>query len=447
MTLSIAGAYAVFGASERLAALVCAAWVAALVGLTLRYGRRALGPGAGTLAAVLTAGSAFCAAQAFEVRIHGFETVFGAAACWVAALGLAERDARRLFAAGVLAGGAWLCRETAAPIPAVLGLASLAAFRPWTPGGLSRARLVGLAASSAGFLAILAVELAAYALAKGDAFHRLRLSANHEAITAGADPSTVSGTAAEAVTASLQQPPLAVLLTTPNVTPFLLGAAGLSGLALVLVRAPLGAAERWAGTVIAAVAAATWVFSSYVLKLEEPLYAPMLPYACGVFGGWAVWRLSRRFGLALLLAPAWVLASAMMADLRDYDEWAEPRWLADALREERFAGPVATDWLTARRTDNLLTLTGDDLSGLRRPDAICEGMLVLAGTPVSWSGRGLRPAPDWTLLEEAAPRRRSPTRRLLRGVPVLGKGPLARFVGEAAPVRVFRAGPSAGPCG
>ena len=471
MTLSIAASHRLFGPSETAAAIACAAWVAGLVAVTFVMGRRVLGPGAGTMAAAFTAGSAFCAAQAMEVRIHGYETAFGAAALWIAAEGLSRGDARRLLAAGVLAGGAWLCRETAVVLPAALGVASLVRFGP------SPARWRGLLATSAGFLTVLGTELAAYWAVTGDPAFRLRLSANHEAITAGADPTglLIGGTSATdavssagaALASPLSQDPLGQLLSTPNVTPFLLGAVGLAVLALVFrprtrdvragqtaptsASAPASspAAARWAGWLFGGTAAASWLVSSYVLRLEEPLYAPMVPYAAGVLAGWAVWRLWSRFGVVLggVLTAGWLMASAAAADLRDFDEWGEARWLAKGWKAGRLTETVAADPITAGRVASLLHLEGRDTSWIRRPDGLCEGRLVVVGNPVGRSGGGLTPADDWRLVDTVDARHPSPARAVLRNVPVVGDlGPIAGIVAPNRPLQFFRAGPSAGPC-
>ena len=448
MTGPLAAVFAVTGGSERVAAWVCLMWVGVLVAVTLRGARTVLGAGPGTLAAVFTAGSAFCAAQAFEVRIHGVETAFAAAACWVGIAGLRDGRARHLFWAGVLAGGAWLCRETAAPIPAVLGLASLVAVRPWRAAGRTRAALLRLSASSAGFLAVLGAEFAGYAAATGDPFFRLMRSANHEAVTRGADPREVSGTAADAISTPLFQDPVTDLLTMPNVTPFALGAVLLAGLAAWSRRGRLFPGEAWAGAVFGGLAVVSWAFSSYVLRLEEVLYAPMLPYAAGVFAGWGVAVLARRWGRAVLLVvPAWLVASAGAADLRDYDEWSEPRWLAERLRTGDLAEPVVSDNVTTKRTRDLLALTGDDASLLRERAALCAGRLVLSGNPRGRVGGGVPPGEDWTLLDTVMTRRGGHARAVLARVPVVRDvGPVRETLGPNLPVRLYRAGPSAGPC-
>ncbi|WP_031549865.1 glycosyltransferase family 39 protein [Parvularcula oceani] len=437
IVLPVAAAFRLFGPSEIAASAVCAAFVAGLVAVTFIYGRRHLGRRAGTLAALFTATSAFLAAQAFEVRIYAPEMFLAAWGAWLLVEGLKTGSVRRLYLAGLLAGGAWLCRETAVFLPVVFGLVSFYAFR---------FRLVPLLASSAGFLTVLAAELAAYWLIAGDPLYRLTISSGHEVINAGGEaPEAV----AVPVATPLQGNPLIELLTTPNVTPFLLAALLLALLAPRRVFAPLSPVAL----VFGGGAALSYLISSFALRLEEALYTPILPYAAVLLCAVALGHARPRIGKSGVAAASvgLIAASLAAADFRDYDEYAEARHLARLLESDALAGErVATDPVNANRTQLLLDL-GDGKDGAQAArvygtEEPCAGALAFTGRPKGQTG-GLRPGPDWALLSEAEIRRVSWTRSLVRRVPesVL-PGKIVQVTAEPEPVRLYRVGPSSRPC-
>lgn len=433
---SLALGFRLLGPSELTASLVCAVWVALLVGITFVGARRLLGAEAGTLAALFTAGSAFSAAEAFEVRVNTPETVFAAAACWCMIAGLRSGRLTALFAAGALAGGAWLCRETAVFLPILFGLSSLVAFR---------LRLAPLLASSAGFLAVLGAELATYWALTGNPFYRVMIGAGHEARNAGHVPEAPVSVVS-AVTADLTESPLAVLLATPNVTPFLLGGLLLLVAALLAGRGrPFTTAERWAAVVFGGGAVLSFVISGYVLRLESPLYSPILPYACGVAAGWSLWRLRGAIGRIGVVAGAasWIVANAAAADFRDYSEYADARWLARTFTDGR---ALYTDPITAHRIRVMQALDGTSPARLTYGAAPCAGDEAAVTRAKGFRG-GLVPARDWQLVQEVETRRPSPTRALLRAVPGVEKVPsLNERLAASEPLRLYVVGPSAAEC-
>lgn len=430
MIWSLAGGMAVFGTAQTTGSLVCLAWSAALVGVTFWGARRSMGPRAGNLAAILAAGSAYLVVVAADLRIYAPEIALGAAACWAMVRGLEAGRARWLLAAGALAGAAWLCRETSAALPVLFGLLSLARFRR------PCARLF---ASSAGFLAVLAAEGAAYALVAGDPLYRLRISAGHEAAGAsaggqtGADASLVGATQAP-----LTESPLAALLSTPVVTPFLLACAALLLCAWLVRGRPLRLAGMgWTGAVFFGGAALSFVLSSYGLRLETPRYVPLLPYAVTLGAAWALSVIGRARGQRWTMAGAagWLALSAAAADFRDYDEYADVFWLA---RHADEADRLVTDPVTALRVRAMRAQSGRPPLRIAGRREARPGDLAAVTRADGYAG-GLRPLPCWTLEAEVFARRRSVTRDAVRasGLGALS-GAVAKRVVPTEPLRLYR---------
>lgn len=426
----MAASFSLFGPGEAAAALPNILSAVALVVATFFFGRRHLGAAAGFAAAAFIATSAYFVAMQSEVSITGIEALFLVLSAWTFADALQQPAKLRGFAvAGALAGAAWLCREVALFLPVALTLVLLLRRpRPWP----------AIVALGIGFLGVVAIEMVAYGVLSGDPFYRYRIDLGHR----GGNPYD-DGAGAGAIGTLVR--PLEYLLTATETTPFLL----LAGAAFFdrRFRETLAAGPRRdAALIFGAGAAVGFFLVGYGMNLKSNDYHPMIAYAAFLaLGAWCGRLIEDRRALGTAAIMAIIGLNAAATDFRSYDEYSEPRRLA-----QRLIGTdevVATDHATALRTRTFLRLAG--LSGreaarrvvsLRnQPGEPCG--LVYAATPA-----GARPAtdarPGWREVWRADPRRRRLTHRVLAALG-LGAGPsqrLTEILGGAEPAILYDAG-------
>ncbi len=430
----IAASFMVFGPGEFVSAIPNVLYAAGLVAMTFVFGRKYLGHAGGVAAAVLIATSSFFVGMQSEVTIAGAEVFFIALACWlfVGAIGR-PGDLKRFAAAGVCAGGAWLCREVAIFLPAGFALVLLIR-RPWPLGAL--------AATIAGFAVVVSAELLAYALAAGDPFYRYEIDFGHN----GAQSISDIVAPRSGVIRHLSRP-IVYLFSDPVVTPFVILAA-LTLLAPGFRRSLATGSRRDAAIVFGVCAGAAFLISAYGMNLKSVRYYPLVAYssllALGAFLG-HLYDAGRTKRAAAAFAGMAALSFAA-GDFRLYDEYAESRHLARYI--VRSGETITTDHATAARTWMYLMLDGLSRkdAGLRAvsaaqfPGPLCG--LVYVATP-----RGAEPAikaePSWREVWTADVRKRRRTHQVLSalGMENSGSPRLTEILRGAGPVTLYSAPP------
>ncbi|OFX05028.1 MAG: hypothetical protein A3E78_00845 [Alphaproteobacteria bacterium RIFCSPHIGHO2_12_FULL_63_12] len=370
--LPMAAIFTLFGTSEFAATIPNILYAAGLVAVTLYFGRKYLGEGEGTIAAILVAISAYFVSRPVQIGVYGAEIFFAAIACWLfVSAQMARRRIFCLVAAGVFAGLAWTIREQTLFLIVAFGLSSL--FDRRQP-------LLSLAAIGIGFGSVLAVEWIIYWLSAGDPFYRYRIDLDHRStgwatLDSSSDPWT----------AKLFRP-FKDLSTDPLTTPtVLIAAVAAATLGQRWLRARF--AHRSVLSLFAAFSAIAAVTSAYAFDLATPRYYPILPYFVCLFLGVAIVGIGKKFGTpaAISIGVMAALANAAGDDFGNYNEYAEARTLARYVQAND--EPVFTDPLTASRTRNLLRLSGlsgDRISTLIRSDKTYPaGVLLYKAAPSS----------------------------------------------------------------
>ena len=364
---------------------------------------------------ILVATSGYIVMQAAEIRVYGPELFFAALALWLALAAVqAPQKAIRLWTfAGLASGGAWLCRESTLFLPAVVGLLALV-----RSGGSVKPAI----AVSAGFVGVVAVETAAYAVAAGDPFYRYKIDLGHGRGQAGTQPGLPAG---DQPIAEFIWTPFSELFTYPTVTPFVV-AAMMAGAFLLTRRRALLQNAALALSVFTGAALFSFILSAYALSLEDPDYHPLLVYAALMACATALGALvtgGRKFIAAIALAGLTVTSFAA-ADFRDYDEYSEAELLAkEALARDE---PIYSDKLTVMRAQRLARLMGAtrvEAEHLLIASAPPRGALVFQATP---AGRTplIDVAPDWREIGRFSPRPRSWTRTLIKSAAMQWETPL-----------------------
>lgn len=409
LVLPIALGFAAFGPGDLAAALPNIFYAAGLVIVTYVFGRRHLGDRAGLIAAILVAASPFFVVQQAQVWITGPEIFFVALACWLFVdMYSSEPRNRSLFLIGLLSGAAWLCRETAAFLPACVALLS---FLRWPH------RIDAIVSLSAGFLAVVGAEMIGYWLAAGDPFYRYMISANHRGAGEFFEAYTEGGESVGLIGWFLL--PLQHVVSRPVITPFIL--LGLATLAAPGFRRALASDPfRRPAIVFGLCGIVSFISAAYGAYLKSPQYYPLFVYAClltlGVFI--AVLYERGRARLAAGALAALLTIGAVTADFRSYDELAEARALAD--RMTGADAPVTTDFATAARTRLFLRFNGatrdeaDTLVLTHRRDAAPCG-LVFAATPKGIE-RAIEPDPGWRAVAQLDARQPRLTHRFLKAL-------------------------------
>lgn len=342
--LPTAAFFKLFGFGEFTATLTNILYAAMTVALTWTFGRRWLGEREALIAAALIATSAFFVARPIELDVYGAEAFFAALSCWlfIAARDSAQRSAF-LVAAGVAAGLAWTVREQA-----VYLIAAFAALL------LHERRRVILSTVlvSAGFAAVIALELVLYAVAAGDPLHRYRIDLGHR------DIGVNTYMTPERAKLSARAARLArYLVTTPAVTPMLiLAAAGAAYLRRTRALAPN--TPQTALLVFSTVAGISAIVVPIAFNLSALRYMPMIGYAAFLIVAAAIARLYAlgrpRAAAAAILAVIGINLAA--ADFTRDGDYAEARALAHLAKSS--AEPIYADPLSVSRARYQLRLAG-----------------------------------------------------------------------------------------
>lgn len=318
--LPVVVSHAAFGAHEWTTVLPAVLNGVALVALSVFAGGRLLGPRAGAALGALLAASAPISAPVLHVKAT--ELPLLVAAVWLFLI--VERRGGRLglVLVGLIAGLAWLCRETAAFLPAALCLILLL-----SPG--RKHRIADAALISAGFLSVIAAEMAFYAFWAGDPLYRYVIDLGHGAHMPEhsafgiLQAESIAEKIVEAFVKPLSKPGFALL-------------AALWLFSLIWLRPRwrrLPEGPRRAIVVFSLGGAASFLFSSFILSLESPGYYPLCYYAFLTPVAVALGELARdgRRMAACGLAVGFLALNVAHADLAKNGEVAKLRGVARAL--------------------------------------------------------------------------------------------------------------------
>lgn len=436
----IAASYALFGPGEFTTTLPNILYAGGLVATTFVFARKYFGRRAGLITSALVATSAFLMMFQIDVRVFGPELFFTVLATWLFIDALMEKaGAARFFLIGFIAAFAWLCRENAIFLPVSLGLILL--FRRPFPWG-------AIIAFSAGFGSVVLVELVVYGVVSGDPLYRYMIDLHHNTPkNSSAMQSFVeAGNALDTRPAPLDRfkRPFGQLMTTTTVTPFFLLAALVSVIPHFRRRFLRESRPRMAFAVFGISSLMSYVMSGSVMNLTAPFYFPQLVYTFFlILGAFAAYLFDiARPRLAMAFIAGVVVLNAAAEDFRSYDEYAEPRWLANLVESGVY--PITTDGLTARRTRMFLTFKGlsQEEAAERVPylaaDEPPPGAFVSVATPLG-AKPALAPQPGWTELANARVRKPRWTHELLGaiGADHWGSYRLAEIVEGAPPVALY----------
>lgn len=390
----IAASYVLFGRGEFASAIPNILYAAGLVFITFHFARRHFGAAAGAASAALIAASPFFVMQQTQVSVAGPEILFIAFACWLFVDKSDEGpDLRRMAAIGLLSGLAWLCRETAAFLPATIALILLLRW-PKSAGAIF--------VLSIAFSIVVGAELVAYEIAAGDPFYRLNFSAGHRGGGEFFEAYSSTGEAIGPIGRLLM--PFGHMMARPTITPFLI--AGVAALFVPGVRRTLTSGDgRTVGAAFGACALVSFISAAYFANLKSPQYYPLVIYvahlALGVFVG-LLFDQGRRKMAAATLAALFVVG-AVSVEIRSADTLSESRFLAKV--SAKTGAHVVTDPFTSVRTQTFMRLSGvskkiaeQQVLSVNEAGIACG--VVYAATPKGLK-RAIDPAPDWRFLWSA----------------------------------------------
>jgi Dolichyl-phosphate-mannose-protein mannosyltransferase len=431
LVLPMAFFFTVFEPSEFLASTPNILYGALLVVVTFYYSRRHLGVIAGNIFTLLIATSAFYTIQAAELRIYGVEIFYVVLSLWLFIEGTssARPNSRILFLAGLMAGGAWLCRESTIFLPFAIGAAAIIMKAPFFRATIPAAL---------GYLTVLIVEFAFYRFAAGNFLYRYKIDLGHGGDTLG---TKIGGPVESQSLFDYIAHPFIELVSYPSVSPFVF--IGIIALIYLLRGGVFYKTARRIVAIFGLGAVLSFVISGYPLSLEYVEYYPIVCYISLLVTSIAIASLYRRSGkIASGLATVMVVAlSFTVADFRDYDEYSEARLLTDLVLA--YDEPIFSDNITVNRATSLLRLRGvtDEKAQalLRRGDAIPDGVLVYQAIP-----RGARytiaSSPTWVEIERSYPRDPSWTKFILRKIiPISVLTPrLSEILQPPKPVILYR---------
>jgi 4-amino-4-deoxy-L-arabinose transferase-like glycosyltransferase len=427
MIAPMAASFALFGSTEFAATAPNLAYAGLLVVATYLFSQRYWGAFTATSVSLVTATSAFLVGMQIEVSATGAELFFGVVACWLFVDGLSGRSSRYAFA-GLFAGAAWLCRETNAYLP-IAFLAVLGLQRPLPAGAILR--------TLAPICAIIAAEMAFYAVAAGNPLYRYQTDLGHRG--------------EGGVYADLQSNgpaffewlvrPIFYFFSDPAATPaFLFGGAALLSRD---VRSALFKGEAaLAGRTFAFATVISFLLSSYVLNVKWPSYYAIAAYAAGIAIGVFIAMLAKRRGAAWGIAgfAAWCVINLAADDFRAYGEIEEARRLVAHVAATDQT--VISDHVTAGRARIFLRMRGLDPSKVR--SSLEEGLLcgaVYVAHPVERS-LAIQADPTWRPVWIAPARSRRITHMLIAHSGLAALSPrLSEIVAPPKPVTLFNARP------
>lgn len=331
-----------------------------------------------------------------------------------------------LLGAGVLAGLAMMSRETAIFAAAAAGLLFLAGY------GMARGWYFVF---GAGFLAVVAAEMAVYWRTTGNPLHRLVIAGHHD------DFNTVNRWADQGAGVPILHPfldPFTMLLGS-----HLFGITFLAGIPLAIWLLRRGGLAGTARTqaVVLAVLAVTWIVLAAGLWWKLPLiprYYLLPAIACSALAGMAIARLMA----AGWRRGAWLAALAMLGanlagtslDNRSFT-FAEQQLVLLAGQ----GMTVHSDPETVRRASLQLEWAHTAALALDSPPGPGELYLDNFARPA----RAPVPQTGWTLLERRQPPP-TPVQRLLAAAGLTLPGILGRLIAPGHPgVALYRAGPGA----
>ncbi len=431
LVLPMAFFFAVFGPHEFFASAPNILYGATLVMVTYYFSRRYLGTLAGNIFTLLIATSAFFTTQAAELRIYGVEIFFVVLSLWLFIEGSkGERpNLRLLFLAGLVAGGAWLCREATIFLPLTIGSAALILkgpfFRTATPAAL-------------GYLTVLISELTFYQLTAGNPFYRYKIDLGH----GNGDLSMqVGGPMENQSLFDYITSPFVELTSYPSVSPFVF--IGAIALIYILWDGAFNKTTRRIVAIFALGTALSFLISGYILSLEYVEYYPIVSYTSLLVCSVAIASLYKRYGLttSLLATAALVVLSFAAADFRDYDEYSEARRLTRLALA--YNEPIYSDNITTTRALTLLQLRGvtnEQAQKLqKRGDIIPSGALVYQATPRG-AHYAIISSSSWIEIERSYPRDPSWTKFVLRNtIPTSIRTPrLSEILQPPRPVILYR---------
>lgn len=437
LTLSLAPAFALFGESEWVGSAVALVYLAALLAMVAMVARQ-VAPWTTAQAAV---GIALLTPLTLEfASVIGVDLIepFLVLASFLLFWRAAARggDSALLFAAGIVAGLAFVNRETAVALLAWFGVVFLF--------GLYIPRLSHFV-MGAGFLLVIAAEVLYYAIAADRPFLRFEIALGTLAIE---DPDMGTGN----ITANRWLgPPAALLLNNEFGLLFWLAIPG-----AVLTMWQISSADP-VGKMVRALAglAAVWFLAiGYGLDLRPlPRYFAVSAYGATILLAialchvvWPRWRKT-----AILASLAFAGVSLALVDLSNRDPRAAERTVVDVARANPQT-PVWTDPLTYRRARQLLEWADVPGRQVRRARPAGGGLYVYFAPSASLEadlGKPVDPAayqpdPSW----EVVARRPPAPSAIGAALDLIGLGPSAgvlprRIYYSRPEVVVYRTPPTA----
>jgi 4-amino-4-deoxy-L-arabinose transferase-like glycosyltransferase len=421
--LPIAALFAALGPSELTATMPNVIYAALTVAVSWTFARRYLGAIAAIIVGALIATSAFFVARPLELDVYGAEAFFAVLAVWLfVAAGEAPKSGKFLAAAGFVAGLGWTVREQSSLLLAAFALLILVERRDI---------LRSLAIVAVGFGAVVAVEMAIYALAAGDPFYRYEIDLGHRdiGVNDAMTPERAQLTARIARGARY-------LATTPATTPMLLLAALSAGYLRRTEVPEVSSAKTMRAFGVAALVSA--ILTPIVFNISATRYYPILTYAAFLIVGVAiatVWQRGRP-GLAVAAISAVMLVNVAATDFNRDGQYAEAKDIA-ALAAAG-SEPVLADSLNVNRARFQLRLRG--WTEERAAASIRNIREVETGSLVYRSERAKIEDKPSCVLKFFSPRRLGLTHALIRetGISRLVGGDLERRTASPPPVPLIR---------
>ncbi|MEM8759936.1 MAG: glycosyltransferase family 39 protein [Pseudomonadota bacterium] len=336
LILPMAGSFALFGYGEFSATLPNIVMGLLLVIVSTIAAWRHLGAFTGVALGCLVATSYPLVISPMDIEILGPELLFAAGALWlfVEALDRAEGERRDWIApavlAGLAAGAAWLCRETAAFVPATV--AAVVLMR-----GFARRPFAVAVAVAAGSGAVIVAELLLYAAVAGDPLYRVNIALVHgETARSNAAENTLFGAMLLTSWHDWLLAPFTRIARLPNVYLFLVLSV-IAGAWLFVIRRSLARSTVRVVIVFATAGIMSLVLTSYVMSLEHPRYFMMLSYGALVVLAIALGEVRRWIDRRLVVAALVLLCltGPIFADFRRDMVMPRFRGLADFVEMQR----------------------------------------------------------------------------------------------------------------
>jgi 4-amino-4-deoxy-L-arabinose transferase-like glycosyltransferase len=413
IVLPIAASFALFGRSEVTLLVPTMLYAAAIVAMTGLCVRRVAGPIAGVLAALLVVSLPVVITGASMVYSDTIETFFVLASLWAYWFATRSGRAGLFLASGILAGCAFITRETTVALLAFYLVLFLLAPR----------RIMDFVRMGAGFLIVVGIDTAWLWAASGDPFWRFTVSGRG---VAGDNPSLahfqVNAGGLDRHSVIIAPRPLQALLAVfANHLMGLLPWAAVPA-AIALARRRTAGRRRSAAIHFSGLALVWFLLLSYAFTFMwiVPRYQTVTMVAlCVPLAIWLAERIEAgAWRLPALLVAAILGIGAALALVADRELLFGERGLVAFARTTE--GPIRTDPATLRGADWLLQIEGlrDRVSaGPCEPGGLCYANPRPRRTlPADWTRQAV---PEGATILLEVPRRTTMMARILDQVGLL----------------------------